>query len=114
MRVFTRSILFAATALISASAMASPTLLAIGTLTGSSAGANADLSGLTAPLENGLAGDVLGGMGSALAWAGYNTFLAAPDRGPNATPYNSAVDDTVSFTSRLISCLGWQGRTRFM
>ncbi len=38
--------------------------------------------------------------GSALAWAGGNTFIALPDRGPNATPYNSAVDDTVSYISR--------------
>ena len=39
-------------------------------------------------------------MGSALAWAGGNTFLAAPDRGPNATAYNSAVDDTTSYVAR--------------
>jgi hypothetical protein len=100
MPAFTRFMLFAATALSSASAMATPTLLAVGTLNGSAAGANADLSGLTAPLENGLPGNILGGIGSALAWAGGNTFLAAPDRGPNATPYNSAVDDTASYVAR--------------
>ena len=44
--------------------------------------------------------NVLGGIGSGLAWAGGNTFLATPDRGPNATPYNSAVDDTVSYIAR--------------
>ena len=77
-----------------------PTLLVTGTLTGSAAGANVDLSGLTGLLENGLPGNVLGGMGSGLAWAGGNTFLAAPDRGPNATAYNSLVDDTSSYISR--------------
>ena len=76
-------------------AAASPTLLARGTLAGST-----DLSGLNYALENGLQANVLGGLGSALAWAGGNTFLAAPDRGPNATAYDSAVDDTVSYISR--------------
>ena len=85
---------------LTAPAVAAPVLLAKGTLSGSSAGAGVDLSGLTGTLENGLAGNVLGGMGSALAWAGGNTFLAAPDRGPNATPYNNLVDDTSSFIAR--------------
>jgi hypothetical protein len=87
-----------------ASAQASITsgqLIAIGSLTGSSAGDYADLSGLTGKLENGLAGNVLGGIGSGLAYAGGNTFIATPDRGPNATTYNSKVDDTVSYISRL-------------
>jgi hypothetical protein len=70
-------------------------LIAIGTLSGGT-----DLSGLTGTLENGLAGNILGGMGSGLAWAGGNTFIAIPDRGPNATPFNSLVDDTASFISR--------------
>ena len=39
-------------------------------------------------LESGVAGNMLGGVGSGLAYAGSNTFLALPDRGPNATPYN--------------------------
>lgn len=77
-------------------AQASPTLLATGSLSGSLT----DLSGLTAPLENGLPGDILGGIGSGLAFAGGNTFLALPDRGPNATAYNPAVDDTVSYIAR--------------
>ncbi len=81
-------------------ASAAPVLLATGTLTGSAAGAGVDLSGQTGLLENGVAGNALGGIGSALASAGGNTFLAAPDRGPNATPYNSAVDDTASYISR--------------
>lgn len=100
MSPFARCFLLATTVLSSASAIAAPSLLAVGTLSGSSAGANVDLSGLTGALENGLPGNVLGGMGSALAWAGGNTFLAAPDRGPNATAYNSAVDDTSSYIAR--------------
>ena len=79
---------------------ATPQLIAIGTLTGSSAGANADLSGLTGNLENGVAANFLGGLGSGIAWAGGNTFIAVPDRGPNATPYNGAVDDTSSYIAR--------------
>ena len=76
-------------------AHATPTLIAIGTLSGTT-----DLSGLTGALENGLAGNVLGGIGSGLAWAGGNTFIATPDRGPNATPYNTGVDDTTSYIAR--------------
>lgn len=79
---------------------ATPVLLATGTLTGSS-----DLSGLSGAanaLESGLSGDVLGGLGSGLAWAGGNTFLALPDRGPNATTYSNGVlvDQTTSYISR--------------
>jgi hypothetical protein len=87
--------------LIGASQAQAATLLATGTLGGSSVGVNADLSGLTGNLENGLPNNILGGLGSGLTWAGGNTFIAVPDRGPNATAYNSAVDDTVSFISRL-------------
>src|SRR5262249_53302680 len=32
--------------------------------------------------------------------AGGNIFLGLPDRGPNAKPYNSAVDDTASYIAR--------------
>jgi len=59
-----------------------------------------DLSGLSAPLENGVPGDRLGGLGSGLAWAGGSTFVAVPDRGPNAVPWNTAVDDTTSYVPR--------------
>ena len=52
---------------------------------GSLSGSLSDFSGLSAPLENGLPGNLLGGIGSGLAWAGGNTFFALPDRGPNAT-----------------------------
>ena len=51
-------------------------------------------------LESGVAGNLLGGVGSGLAYAGGNTFLAVPDRGPNATAYNAAVDDTTSYIPR--------------
>ena len=82
-------------------ALAAPVLLATGTLNGSAAGSNVDLSGLTAPLESGLPGNVLGGLGSGLAWAGGNSFVALPDRGPNANVYNAAVDNTTSYVARL-------------
>lgn len=75
-------------------------LIAIGTLTGSSAGSYADLSGLTGTLENGVAANLLGGIGSGLAYAGGNTFIATPDRGPNAVAYNTLVDDTTSYIAR--------------
>lgn len=57
-------------------------------------------SSTAAPLENGVPGNRFGGCGSGLAYAGGTTFLALPDRGPNANPYNSAVDDTVSYICR--------------
>lgn len=53
-----------------------------------------------AHLENGTAGNLLGGVGSGLAYAGGNTFLALPDRGPNATPYNPGIDNTTSYIPR--------------
>lgn len=100
--MFKKSIisLLVASVFAAPAAYASIDLIAIGSLTGSSAGSFADLSGLTAPLENGIAGNNLGGIGSGLAWAGGNTFIATPDRGPNATPYNSLVDDTASYIAR--------------
>ncbi|PTY07458.1 pyruvate-binding protein [Opitutaceae bacterium EW11] len=68
--------------------------------TGSLSGALSDRSGLTGTLENGVSANLFGGIGSGLAWAGGNTFLALPDRGPNATPWNSQLDDTTSYISR--------------
>ena len=69
--------------------------------TGSLSGSIGDLSTKTsAPLENGTPGNLLGGIGSGLSYAGCNTFIAIPDRGPNAVSYNSAVDDTVSYINR--------------
>lgn len=95
-----RSAAMIAAALLPVAANAGPIYLANGTISGSSAGANVDLSGLNGPLENGLPGNILGGIGSGLAYAGGNTFLATPDRGPNATVYNAFVDDTTSYISR--------------
>ncbi len=75
-------------------------LLAVGSLTSYSAGSFADLSGLHETLENGAPANLLGGLGSGLAYASGNTFLALPDRGPNAVPFDSLVDDTVTYIPR--------------
>ena len=84
-------------AVFTLTAQASPQLLAVGSLNSG----GRDLSTATAgPLENGAAGNLLGGMGSGLAWAGGSTFLATPDRGPNAIAYNPLVDDTTSYIAR--------------
>ena len=79
-------------------AYAAPILLGIGSISGTAS----DLSGLTDTLANGKAHNLLGGMGSGLAYAGGNTFLALPDRGPNATVYSggAAIDNTVSYIER--------------
>lgn len=79
-------------------AHAAAILLGIGSISGTSS----DLSGLIDTLANGKAHNLLGGMGSGLAYAGGNTFLALPDRGPNATVYSggAAVDNTVSYIER--------------
>lgn len=81
----------------SASSHAGVDLIAVGAL-----GGTTDLSGLSGVLESGLRADVLGGIGSGLAWAGGDTFLVLPDRGPNATSYlgGSVVDNTTSFIPR--------------
>jgi len=75
-------------------------LLAVGELTGTNPGDYTDLSGLNYDLENGVPATRLGGLGSGLAWANGNAFLALPDRGPNAVAYDSAIDDTVSYIDR--------------
>jgi len=75
-------------------------VLAIGTLDQSRAGSFQDVSGLTAPLENGVRGNELGGFGSALTWASGDTFLALPDRGPNAVEFDDAIDNTASYINR--------------
>ncbi len=74
-----------------------PTLIATATLDQAT-----DLAGLTDTLENGLPQNVLGGIGSGLAYAGGTTFLAVPDRGPNATGYSHGDldDNTTSFIAR--------------
>jgi len=69
--------------------------------TGQLGGTIGDLSRETsAPLENGAPGNLLGGIGSAMSFAGCNTFIAVPDRGPNAIPFNPAIDDTASYINR--------------
>ena len=79
-------------------ANAAPILLGVGSISGTTS----DLSGLTDTLANGKAHNLLGGMGSGLAYAGGNTFLALPDRGPNATTYTggATIDNTVSYIER--------------
>ena len=64
---FNTTLLAAAIALgLSAQSAQAIDLIAIGQLPGTLA----DASGQSAPLENGVRGDLLGGMGSGLAWAG--------------------------------------------
>jgi Esterase-like activity of phytase len=75
-------------------------VLAVGTLDQSRAGSFADLSGLTYNLENGAPANLLGGFGSAIAYASGNTFLALPDRGPNAVEFDDAIDNTASYINR--------------
>lgn len=81
-------------------AHAGPQLLAIGSI---QAGGGDMATQTAGPLENGAAGNLLGGIGSGLAWAGGSTFLATPDRGPNAVAYNPLVDDTTSYIARFQS-----------
>ena len=75
-------------------------LIAVGTLDQSRAGSFADLSGLTYTLENGAPANSLGGFGSAITYASGNTFLALPDRGPNAVEFDDAIDNTASYINR--------------
>jgi hypothetical protein len=92
------ALLFAGLAGIKAgTAHAAPVLIATGSLNQAT-----DLSGLSGTLESGAAANTLGGIGSGLAWAGGNTFLSVPDRGPNATPYagGGVVDNTQSYVAR--------------
>ena len=95
MRVSRLLLLLAA---LGSAASAQVKLIAVGKLSGT----YQDLSAATAaPLENGVPGNRLGGLGSGLAYAGGNTFLALPDRGPNANPWNPALDDTASYIPRV-------------
>lgn len=94
--IFTASALaLLSTVAFSALAHAAPAVIAMGELT-----AEGDKSGLAGTLENGLPANILGGIGSGLAYAGNDIFLALPDRGPNATPFNPKIDDTVTFIPR--------------
>ncbi|MES1161711.1 MAG: pyruvate-binding protein, partial [Rhizobacter sp.] len=62
-------------------------LIAIGQLPGTAS----DYSGQSQLLENGVRGDLLGGLGSGLAWAGGSAFLALPDRGPHAVTWDASI-----------------------
>jgi hypothetical protein len=77
-----------ATAVAAPPASATVALIANGTLIGSAAGPDADLSGLTGTLENGVPANLLGALGSGIAFAGGDTLLAVPDRGPTCHPIN--------------------------
>jgi len=80
--------LFACSFVASAFA-AEPDLIAIGSISATFE----DFAAETAsPLENGIAGNRLGGMGSGLAYMGGDLFIGLPDRGPNAKPYASCLD----------------------
>lgn len=85
-------------AIASLQTQAAPILLGIGSLTG-----DADKSGLTGTLESGVSANVFGGIGSGLTYAGNNTFIALPDRGPNAQAYagGGIVDNTTTYIPRL-------------
>jgi len=72
-------------------------LVAIGSLPGTVADRSCETA---AALENGVPGNLLGGLGSGIAYAGWNRFVAVPDRGPNAVSYDAAVDDTASYVNR--------------
>src|SRR5262252_8152254 len=90
----------AALALAPLLGQAQPTLIATGSLTESRAGTNADLSGLTYSLENGAPANLLGGLGSAIAYDVAKKFLLLPDRGPNAVTFDTLIDNTVSYVNR--------------
>jgi hypothetical protein len=96
MRKLLGGVIAAALVTTSSAAVAGPTLLAMGTLSDLK-----DKSGLDYTLENGLSAAVLGGIGSGLTYAGGTTFLAVPDRGPNATVYDPLIDNTTSYISRV-------------
>ena len=76
---------------------AGQSLIAAGALDAS----GGDLAGKTSkPLENSVAGNLFGGIGSGLGHASGDRFIAVPDRGPNANAYNDCLDDTTSYITR--------------
>jgi hypothetical protein len=86
-----------ATVAFAGAALADPHVIAIARVDPALHDKSAQTSG---PLESGVASNMLAGLGSGLAYAGGDRFLALPDRGPNAKPYNSAVDNTTSYIPR--------------
>jgi len=97
-RFVNRSLMAAALAAVPVmSAYAAPDLIAAASIPAS----YEDLNNPTAaPLENGVPGNRLGGFGSSITYAGGDTFLMLPDRGPNAVEYASSIDSTVSYIER--------------
>jgi hypothetical protein len=84
--------------LTAAAAHASVDLIAESQVSGTYQDYSVETSG---PLESGVPGNMLGGMGSAIAYAGCNSFVALPDRGPNAVDYGkAAIDNTTSYIPR--------------
>ena len=61
---------FACAVIATSQIQAQVVLLATGKLTSSRAGADKDLSGLNGTLENGVPANLLGGLGSAITYAG--------------------------------------------
>src|SRR5262249_51511134 len=99
------AVLLLSVSFIKAQTPPQPVLIATGDLTGSEAGSFTDLSGLTNTLENGDPANILGGLGSGIAWASGHNFLALPDRGPNAINFADvteglALDNTVTYIPR--------------
>ena len=86
-----------ATGFAAGAAHAAVELIAEATVSGTYQDYSVETAG---PLESGVPGNKLGGMGSALAYAGCDSFVGLPDRGPNAVAYNPAVDDTTSYIPR--------------
>ncbi|HEY6924827.1 MAG TPA: esterase-like activity of phytase family protein [Steroidobacteraceae bacterium] len=97
-RFVSRSLMAAALSAIPAlSAYAAPDLIAAASIPST----YEDLNNKTAaPLENGVPGNRLGGFGSSITYAGGDTFLMVPDRGPNAFEWASSIDNTVSYIER--------------
>jgi hypothetical protein len=101
MRFLDRTLL--AAAVIAApvlSAHADIQLIATSSISGSYQDLSRDTSGT---LENGIDGNRMGGMGSAIAYAGGHTFIMLPDRGPNAVGgyAGTNIDFTVSYINRI-------------
>ncbi len=82
---------------LGAPAFATPTLIALAKIDGDGADKVLATKG---KLENGVPGNLLGGLGSGLTWLGGDRFIALPDRGPNAVEYNAGVDNTASYIPR--------------
>jgi hypothetical protein len=93
------ALIAAAFAAAAPAANATISLIAQGSLSGQAL----DKSNLDYTLENGKQANSAGGLGSGLAWAGGNTFIAVQDRGPNVDAWNASLDNTTSFIGRFQS-----------